>query len=129
MQKNHARETQSQSLNIVNIITHFTKKIFRGNLQKMTALSKKTIFVHKSIKSLTSEFVTIYIIITVMIRFLIVLIYTLFQICPFPYDLFVEQVQKFPSAEVVWAQEEHKNQGWWCYVQPRIASVLGKPLG
>lgn len=50
------------------------------------------------------------------------------QICPFPYDLFVEQVQKYSSAEVVWAQEEHKNQGWWSYVQPRIASVMDRPL-
>ena len=29
------------------------------------------------------------------------------------------------DATLVWAQEEHKNQGAWTYVQPRIQTALG----
>ena len=44
------------------------------------------------------------------------------QICPFPFDLVQEQVQKYPNAEVVWCQEEPKNAGAWGYVRPRIVT-------
>lgn len=33
------------------------------------------------------------------------------QIAPFPYDLVGPAVKKFPAAELVWVQEEPKNQG------------------
>ncbi|XP_064539817.1 2-oxoglutarate dehydrogenase-like, mitochondrial [Drosophila montana] len=46
------------------------------------------------------------------------------QICPFPYDLVLEQVKKYEKAELVWFQEEHKNQGAWSYVQPRFDTTL-----
>lgn len=42
------------------------------------------------------------------------------QISPFPYDLVSRELQRFPSAEVVWVQEEPKNMGAWSYVQPRL---------
>jgi len=46
------------------------------------------------------------------------------QICPFPYGKVIKEIQKYSSAEVAWAQEEHKNQGAWTYVQPRIESAI-----
>ncbi|XP_012538859.1 2-oxoglutarate dehydrogenase, mitochondrial isoform X3 [Monomorium pharaonis] len=46
------------------------------------------------------------------------------QISPFPYDLVKNEAAKYPNAELVWAQEEHKNQGAWTYVQPRFHTAL-----
>jgi hypothetical protein len=34
--------------------------------------------------------------------------------------------QDFPNAEIVWAQEEPKNQGAYTYVKSRIATALSK---
>ena len=48
------------------------------------------------------------------------------QISPFPYDLVEEQLARYPSAEVVWVQEEPKNMGAWSYVQPRLYTATGK---
>ena len=31
------------------------------------------------------------------------------QIAPFPYDEVIPELEKYPNAEVYWAQEEHKN--------------------
>ncbi|EDX10802.1 2-oxoglutarate dehydrogenase-like, mitochondrial isoform X2 [Drosophila simulans] len=46
------------------------------------------------------------------------------QISPFPFDLVKEQANLYKNAELVWAQEEHKNQGSWTYVQPRFLTAL-----
>ncbi|XP_012260678.2 2-oxoglutarate dehydrogenase complex component E1 isoform X2 [Athalia rosae] len=46
------------------------------------------------------------------------------QISPFPYDLVKREAEKYPNAELVWTQEEHKNQGAWTYVQPRFHTAL-----
>ncbi|XP_058465186.1 2-oxoglutarate dehydrogenase complex component E1-like isoform X3 [Malaya genurostris] len=46
------------------------------------------------------------------------------QISPFPYDLIKAECAKYPNAEVVWAQEEHKNQGYWTYVAPRFDTAI-----
>merc|ERR1711971_865662 len=60
------------------------------------------------------------------------------QISPFPFDLVKEQANLYSNAELVWAQEEHKNQGCWSYVQPRFLTALnhsrdisyaGRPCG
>ncbi|XP_075163600.1 2-oxoglutarate dehydrogenase-like, mitochondrial isoform X1 [Haematobia irritans] len=48
------------------------------------------------------------------------------QICPFPYDLVREIILKYKNADVLWAQEEHKNQGAWTYVQPRFQTALAE---
>uniref|UniRef100_A0A8C4NE02 2-oxoadipate dehydrogenase complex component E1 n=1 Tax=Eptatretus burgeri TaxID=7764 RepID=A0A8C4NE02_EPTBU len=45
------------------------------------------------------------------------------QISPFPHDLVIEECARFPSAELVWCQEEHKNQGYYDYVKPRIRTA------
>lgn len=47
------------------------------------------------------------------------------QISPFPHDLVQRHADNFPNAEIVFAQEEPKNQGAWTYVQPRIKTALG----
>ncbi|KAK6046030.1 putative oxoglutarate dehydrogenase, E1 component [Cooperia oncophora] len=46
------------------------------------------------------------------------------QISPFPYDLVQVECQKYPEAELIWSQEEHKNMGAWGFVQPRINSLM-----
>ena len=46
------------------------------------------------------------------------------QISPFPYDLIKAECQKYPEASLHWAQEEHKNQGAWTYVQPLFHTTL-----
>lgn len=45
------------------------------------------------------------------------------QLCPFPFDLVKEEIDKYPMAKLIWAQEEHKNQGYWCYIQPHMETV------
>ncbi|CAG9785174.1 unnamed protein product [Diatraea saccharalis] len=46
------------------------------------------------------------------------------QISPFPYDLIKAEVAKYPNAQLVWSQEEHKNMGSWSYVEPRFRTLL-----
>jgi hypothetical protein len=50
---------------------------------------------------------------------------TIEQISPFPYDIVKEECEKYSNAEVVFVQEEHKNQGAWSYVQPRFQTAVG----
>ena len=50
---------------------------------------------------------------------------TIEQICPFPFDIVQEECNKYSNAELVFCQEEHKNQGAWCYVQPRMQTAVG----
>lgn len=38
------------------------------------------------------------------------------QLSPFPFEQVIEQIKTYPNAEVVWAQEEHKNMGAWYFV-------------
>lgn len=46
------------------------------------------------------------------------------QISPFPYDLIKAEIAKYPNAQLVWSQEEHKNMGSWSYVEPRFRTLL-----
>ncbi|CAL8081089.1 unnamed protein product [Orchesella dallaii] len=46
------------------------------------------------------------------------------QISPFPYDVLKEEVNKYANAQLTWVQEEHKNSGAWCYVQPRMRTLF-----
>merc|ERR1712226_1763409 len=50
---------------------------------------------------------------------------TVEQICPFPFDLAKEELDKYSNADIAWCQEEHKNQGAWTYVQPRFQTCIG----
>ncbi|XP_067857421.1 2-oxoglutarate dehydrogenase complex component E1 isoform X3 [Heptranchias perlo] len=42
------------------------------------------------------------------------------QLSPFPFDVVEQEAKKYSNAELVWCQEEHKNQGYYEYVKPRI---------
>ncbi|EFX79624.1 hypothetical protein DAPPUDRAFT_197428 [Daphnia pulex] len=46
------------------------------------------------------------------------------QICPFPFDLIRDEINKYPNAQLKWAQEEHKNMGVWSFVQPRFHTAM-----
>jgi 2-oxoglutarate dehydrogenase E1 component len=46
------------------------------------------------------------------------------QLSPFPFTEVIEEMKKHPDAEVVWAQEEPLNMGFWTFVQPRIQTSL-----
>ena len=45
-------------------------------------------------------------------------------LAPFPFAEVAKQLAKYPNAQVVWAQEEPKNMGWWTFVAPRIRTTL-----
>ncbi|MFT6451079.1 MAG: 2-oxoglutarate dehydrogenase E1 component [Halocynthiibacter sp.] len=46
------------------------------------------------------------------------------QFYPFPALSLVKELERFKGAEVVWCQEEPKNQGGWTFVEPNIEWVL-----
>ena len=48
------------------------------------------------------------------------------QFYPFPAQSLVAELKRFKQAEVVWCQEEPKNQGAWTFVEPNIEWVLGR---
>ena len=48
------------------------------------------------------------------------------QFYPFPALSLTRELARFPGAEVVWCQEEPKNQGAWFFVEPNIEWVLGR---
>lgn len=48
------------------------------------------------------------------------------QISPFPFDLIKQEAEKYPGAELVWCQEEHKNMGYYDYISPRFMTILSR---
>ncbi len=48
------------------------------------------------------------------------------QFYPFPAISLTKELSRFKNAEVVWCQEEPKNQGAWFFVEPNIEWVLGR---
>lgn len=46
------------------------------------------------------------------------------QIGPFPFAMVAAAIQRFPNAELVWAQEEPRNMGAWSFIKPRFDTVL-----
>uniref|UniRef100_A0A8C5IX78 2-oxoglutarate dehydrogenase-like, mitochondrial n=1 Tax=Junco hyemalis TaxID=40217 RepID=A0A8C5IX78_JUNHY len=48
------------------------------------------------------------------------------QISPFPFDLLKEELEKYPTADLVWCQEEHKNSGYYDYVRPRFRTIVNR---
>jgi 2-oxoglutarate dehydrogenase E1 component len=48
------------------------------------------------------------------------------QFYPFPAQSLVKELGRFKQAEIVWCQEEPKNQGAWFFVEPNIEWVLGR---
>jgi len=52
------------------------------------------------------------------------------QLAPFPWDLVLRELRRYPDAEVVWAQEEPQNMGAFMHVLPRLQTALaaeGRP--
>jgi 2-oxoglutarate dehydrogenase E1 component (EC 1.2.4.2) len=48
------------------------------------------------------------------------------QFYPFPAISMVKELERFKKAEMVWCQEEPKNQGAWSFIEPNIEWVLGR---
>ena len=48
------------------------------------------------------------------------------QFYPFPAMSMVKELDRFRNADVVWCQEEPKNQGGWTFMEPNIEWVLGR---
>ncbi|MGR3539920.1 MAG: 2-oxoglutarate dehydrogenase E1 component [Hasllibacter sp.] len=48
------------------------------------------------------------------------------QFYPFPAQSMVQELSRFPNADVVWCQEEPKNQGAWTFIEPNLEWVLGR---
>jgi 2-oxoglutarate dehydrogenase E1 component len=48
------------------------------------------------------------------------------QFYPFPAQSLVKELERFKQAEIVWCQEEPKNQGAWTFVEPNLEWVLGR---
>ena len=46
------------------------------------------------------------------------------QFYPFPAQSAVKELERFKNAEMVWCQEEPKNQGAWSFMEPNIEWVL-----
>jgi 2-oxoglutarate dehydrogenase E1 component len=51
------------------------------------------------------------------------------QFYPFPAMSLLRELERFPQAEVVWCQEEPKNQGAWSFIEPNLEWVLGRLNG
>jgi 2-oxoglutarate dehydrogenase E1 component len=48
------------------------------------------------------------------------------QYYPFPAISLVKELERFKGAEMVWCQEEPKNQGAWAFIEPNIEWVLSR---
>ena len=48
------------------------------------------------------------------------------QYYPFPFQSMIKELGRFKNAEMVWCQEEPRNQGAWSFVEPNVEWVLGK---
>ena len=46
------------------------------------------------------------------------------QLYPFPARSLVEELARFKAADIVWCQEEPKNQGAWFHVEPHLEVIL-----
>ena len=51
------------------------------------------------------------------------------QLYPFPARALMQELGRFPNAEVVWAQEEPKNMGAWSFIEPNLEWVLERAGG
>ncbi|MGR3572491.1 2-oxoglutarate dehydrogenase E1 component [Brevirhabdus sp.] len=48
------------------------------------------------------------------------------QFYPFPALSLVKELERFKDAEILWCQEEPKNQGAWSFIEPNIEWVLSR---
>jgi len=48
------------------------------------------------------------------------------QLYPVPTISLNQELARFPKADVIWCQEEPKNQGAWSFIEPEIETILTK---
>jgi 2-oxoglutarate dehydrogenase E1 component len=48
------------------------------------------------------------------------------QLYPFPENVLALELNRFPKADIVWCQEEPKNQGAWTFIAPLIANTVAQ---
>jgi 2-oxoglutarate dehydrogenase E1 component len=49
------------------------------------------------------------------------------QFYPFPTNLLLEELSRFPNAtDIRWVQEEPQNMGGWTFIEPRLLKMLGR---
>jgi 2-oxoglutarate dehydrogenase E1 component len=48
------------------------------------------------------------------------------QLHPFPRKALLQEMGRFPGAEIVWCQEEPRNMGAWGYIHERLEDVLAE---
>jgi len=48
------------------------------------------------------------------------------QLYPFPDQVLALELNRFPKADLVWCQEEPRNQGAWTFIAPRIEDTISK---
>ena len=48
------------------------------------------------------------------------------QFYPFPAKSVIDELKRFPKADIVWCQEEPKNMGGWTFVEPYLEFCLEK---
>ena len=46
------------------------------------------------------------------------------QLYPWPRQSLIQQLARYPNADVIWCQEEPANMGYWTFVYPRIENIL-----
>jgi 2-oxoglutarate dehydrogenase E1 component len=46
------------------------------------------------------------------------------QLYPFPARALIQELGRFPQAEMIWCQEEPKNMGAWSFIEANIEWVL-----
>ena len=51
------------------------------------------------------------------------------QLYPFPARALMQELGRFPQAEIVWAQEEPKNMGAWSFIEPNLEWALDRVGG
>ncbi|MEM1162362.1 MAG: 2-oxoglutarate dehydrogenase E1 component [Pseudomonadota bacterium] len=51
------------------------------------------------------------------------------QFYPFPALSLTRELARFKNADIIWCQEEPKNQGAWFFVEPNIEWVLNRTVG
>ena len=52
-----------------------------------------------------------------------IVIFRLEQVSPFPYFAVQKELRRYPTAQLVWCQEEGLNAGAWAYVRPRLETA------
>ena len=48
------------------------------------------------------------------------------QLYPFPKKALINEMGRFPQAEIIWCQEEPKNMGGWLFMEPNLEWVLNE---